>query len=122
MKESSFLSFPSPRNQSVESMVMPGGVGESKPANQEVQELTESVKDSLSTLLSSEKRSKLHPYKAVSYRSQVVAGINYFIKVEIDGGKEYLHLRVHKPLGEGAKPALTRHQESHSAHSDLTYF
>jgi cystatin-A/B len=103
-------------------MVIPGGVSDFKPANDEVQQLAESVKDSLSTMLSAEKRNKMHPYKAVSYRSQVVAGVNYFIKVEIDNGKEYLHLRVHKPLGENAKPSLARHQESHSAHSDLTYF
>jgi len=103
-------------------MVIPGGVGESKPATEEVQGLADSVKESFSTLVSAEKRSKLHPFKAVSYRSQVVAGINYFIKVEIDGGKEFVHLRVHKPLGENAKPTLAKHQESHSAHSDLTYF
>ena len=103
-------------------MVIPGGVGDFKPANQEVQGLVDSVKDSLTTSISTEKRNKLHPFKAVSYRSQVVAGVNYFIKVEIDDGKEYLHLRVHKPLGENVKPSLARHQESHSAHSDLTYF
>ena len=103
-------------------MVAPGGVGDSKPANEEIQGLAESVKDSLSSAVSEEKRSKLHPFKAVSYRTQVVAGINYFIKVEIDGGKEFIHLRVHKPLGEDPKPTLARHQESHSAHSDLTYF
>jgi len=103
-------------------MVIPGGVGDSKPANEEIQGLAESVRESLSSVVSQDKRGKLHPFKAVSYRTQVVAGINYFIKVEIDGGKEFIHLRVHKPLGDNPIPTLARHQESHSANSDLTYF
>jgi len=103
-------------------MVMPGGVGDSKQANAEVQQIVESVKPSLITKLASEKHSKLHPFKAVSYKTQVVAGTNYFIKVAIDDGKEFIHLRVHKPLGENANPVLSKHQESHTENSDLTYF
>ena len=103
-------------------MVMPGGVGEAKEATPEVQSIAESVKESLVGQISTDKRDKLHPFKAVSYKTQVVAGLNYFIKVQIDNGKEFVHLRVHRPLGDNPKPVLSRHQESHSASTDLSYF
>lgn len=99
-----------------------GGVGDVKQATVEVQQLADSVKPLVEQSVASHKKDKLHPYKAVSYKSQVVAGVNYFIKVEIDGGKEYLHLRVFRPLGDDSKPVLSRHQESHSQESELSYF
>lgn len=102
--------------------VMCGGVGDARDATVEVQQIADSVKSYVEHSVSSHKKEKLHPYKAVSYKSQVVAGVNYFIKMEIDGGKEYLHLRVHRPLGENPTPVFARHQEAHSKESDLSYF
>lgn len=103
-------------------MVVPGGVSDPKPASSEIQTLIESVKPSLEGSISAEKRGRLHPFKAVSYKTQVVAGLNYFVKVAIDDGKEYLHLRVFRPLGQDPKPQLAHHQESHTKDSELSYF
>lgn len=93
---------------------MCGGVGETRDATNEIQQIADSVKSHVLT------SKNLHPYKAISYKSQVVAGINYFIKVEIDG--EYLHLRVFCPLGENPQHVLSRHQESHTRDSEICYF
>ena len=36
-------------------------------------------------------------YKAVSYTTQVVAGTNYLVKVEVDDGKT-VTVKIHRPL------------------------
>ncbi len=59
--------------------------------------------------------------KAVSYKTQVVAGTNYFIKV--DGGSEHLHLRVHKPLPHnGDQPQLANLQLGKTLADELKHF
>lgn len=103
-------------------MGVPGGVTDAKPATDEIQTLIDSVKDSVSSSITGAKKTKLHPFKAVSYKTQVVAGLNYFVKVAIDDGNEYIHLRVFRPLGDNPKPQLARHEESHTVSSDLKYF
>jgi cystatin-A/B len=42
-------------------------------------------------------------FKAVQYRSQVVAGTNYFIKVETENGA-HIHIKVFKPLPKDPNP------------------
>lgn len=102
-------------------MQLCGGVGTTKEATPEVQGIVDQLKDTVTQVVSPARKSKLQPFKAVSYKTQVVAGTNYFIKVSIDDGKECLHLRVHKPLGD--KPSqLSSHQEGHSHTSDIAYF
>ena len=99
-----------------------GGVGDTKEATPEVQSIVDSLKDSVSASISQSKKEKLHPFKAVSFKTQVVAGMNYFIKVAIDDGKEHIHLRVHRPLGKDPIHKLASHQEGHNQTSDITYF
>lgn len=36
-------------------------------------------------------------YKPVEFKSQVVAGTNYLVKVKVDNGK-HIEVKIHKPL------------------------
>ncbi|NXI48713.1 CYTB protein, partial [Chloroceryle aenea] len=61
-------------------------------------------------------------FRAIIYRTQVVAGINYFIKVQVSDS-EYVHLRVFQSLpamNEG--PSLVSFQTGKTRDDPLTYF
>ena len=57
----------------------------------------------------------------ITYATQVVAGINYFIKVQIDPTRdECLHLRVYKNLQQQLE--LVGVQKSRHLNDELSYF
>uniref|UniRef100_A0A670JUB5 Cystatin domain-containing protein n=1 Tax=Podarcis muralis TaxID=64176 RepID=A0A670JUB5_PODMU len=61
-------------------------------------------------------------FEAVEFKTQIVAGINYFIKVHI-GNDEFLHVRVYKRLPHENKPLeLTSYQSKKAKHDELAYF
>ncbi|XP_033624035.1 cystatin-B, partial [Fukomys damarensis] len=70
-----------------------------------------------------EKENRKYPvFEAVSYKTQVVAGINYFIKVHI-GDENFLHLRVFQGLAHENKAAvLVAYQTNKSRQDELEYF
>uniref|UniRef100_A0A8C4U8Z3 Cystatin A n=1 Tax=Falco tinnunculus TaxID=100819 RepID=A0A8C4U8Z3_FALTI len=57
--------------------MMPGGLSEAKPATPEVQHIVNQVK----LQFESRVNRTYGIFKAIVYKTQVVAGINYFIKV-----------------------------------------
>uniref|UniRef100_A0A8C6J391 Uncharacterized protein n=1 Tax=Melopsittacus undulatus TaxID=13146 RepID=A0A8C6J391_MELUD len=61
-------------------------------------------------------------FKAIVYKTQVVAGINYFIKVQVSD-TEYVHLRVFQSLPqENQGPSLDGYQTGKTKDDPLTYF
>ncbi|KAM6475010.1 cystatin-B-like [Liasis olivaceus] len=95
-----------------------GGASELKAATEETQQIIQEIKSQLE-----EKESRnFDIFEAVSYRTQVVAGTNYFIKVHV-GNDEYVHVRVFQRLPHENKPLeLTSYQSKKAKHDDLTYF
>lgn len=57
--------------------MMPGGLSETKPATPEVQDIVNEVKPQFE----SRENRTYGIFKAIVYKTQVVAGTNYFIKV-----------------------------------------
>ncbi|NXV81722.1 CPI1 inhibitor, partial [Atlantisia rogersi] len=61
-------------------------------------------------------------FKAIVYKTQVVAGINYFIKVQVSDNN-YVHIRVFQSLPqENEGPRLVSYQTGKTRDDPLTYF
>nr|XP_056705209.1 cystatin-B-like [Euleptes europaea] len=96
-----------------------GGISsQARAATAEIQQLVQAVKEEVEK---KEGRS-FEVFDAVEYKTQTVAGINYFVKVQT-GKDEYLHLRIHKSLPHEKKPpALTSYQSNKEKQEELSYF
>merc|ERR1711910_207568 len=73
-----------------------GGVGEDQIATEghEIHEVCNAVKDAAASKLNKE---GFEMFVVKSFKSQVVAGTNFFAKVQI-GGDDHLHLRIYRNL------------------------
>uniref|UniRef100_A0A8C5NN81 Cystatin domain-containing protein n=1 Tax=Junco hyemalis TaxID=40217 RepID=A0A8C5NN81_JUNHY len=96
----------------------PGGLSETKPATPEVQQLVNQVKQEF------ERRSGMNcrVFTAIEYRTQVVAGIMYFIKVQVSAS-EYVHLKVLQSLPhENLGPSLVSFETGKTRDDPLNPF
>nr|XP_034953315.1 cystatin-A-like [Zootoca vivipara]XP_034953316.1 cystatin-A-like [Zootoca vivipara] len=98
--------------------MMAGGLTDASPSTPDVQQLADKMKSQIE-----QKENKVYTvFTAVEYKTQVVAGTNYFIKVDVGQG-EYLHLRVFQPLPhKNEVPSLTAYQAGKTASDPLNYF
>ncbi|XP_011806207.1 PREDICTED: cystatin-A [Colobus angolensis palliatus] len=98
--------------------MIPGGLSEAKPATPEIQGIVDKVKPQLE-----EKTNQSYEkLEAVEYKTQVVAGINYYIKVRA-GDNHYMHLKVFKSLpGQNEDLVLTGYQADKNKDDELTGF
>ena len=72
---------------------MPGGFNNAKEATEEVQTLAKGMKDQVEKQLGQ----TFDRFDAVVFSTQVVAGTNYLIKVQV-GEEKFVHIKVHVPL------------------------
>ncbi|XP_065532271.1 cystatin-B-like [Lathamus discolor] len=95
-----------------------GGASAVRPATGETQQIVDEVKSQLE-----EKEGKTFDvFTAVEFKTQVVAGTNYFIKVHV-GNDEFMHLRVFRSLPHENKPlSLHSYQSSKTKHDELSFF
>ncbi|KAM3935837.1 cystatin-A-like [Leptodactylus fuscus] len=98
--------------------ILPGGLGAEHSATREIQDYCNLVKPEFlrKTALNVSK------FEAISYKSQVVAGTNYYVKVDLGGG-QYCHLRIFVPLPHtGGKPSLNNYQLGRSREDPIFRF
>eukprot|EP00667_Euglena_gracilis_P018501 EG_transcript_19656 len=75
-----------------------GGLGDTHPITPEVAEMVNGLKSRIIAKAQAQGLNSIGAeFEPISYRSQVVAGTNYFVKVRV-GRNEYLHVRIFKPL------------------------
>uniref|UniRef100_A0A8B9VM38 Cystatin domain-containing protein n=1 Tax=Anas zonorhyncha TaxID=75864 RepID=A0A8B9VM38_9AVES len=93
---------------------------ETQPATEEVQYIADQVKPQFE----SRENRTYSTFQAIEYRTQVVAGINYFIKVQIsDFDTGYAHLRVFQASREEKQgPRLDRYETGKTRDDPLDYF
>ncbi|KAK2502054.1 hypothetical protein MC885_001776 [Smutsia gigantea] len=98
--------------------MMCGAPSATQPATAEIQAIADQVKSQLE-----EREDKKYAvFKAVEFKSQVVAGRNYFIKVQVDDD-DFIHIRVYESLPHANKPlALTSYQTHKARRDELAYF
>ena len=72
---------------------MPGSFNNAKEATEEVQTLAKGMKDQVEKQLGQ----TFDKFDAVVFSTQVVAGTNYLIKVQV-GEEKFVHIKVHVPL------------------------
>ncbi|KAB1283809.1 Cystatin-B [Camelus dromedarius] len=98
--------------------MMCGAPSATQPATAEIQAVADQVK----AQLEEKENKKFSLFKAVEFKSQVVAGRNFFIKVQVDD-EEFVHLRVFESLPhENKPPALASYQTNKARHDELSYF
>ncbi|XP_055013555.1 uncharacterized protein LOC129410137 [Boleophthalmus pectinirostris] len=78
-----------------------GGIGESQPADPEVQALCDSVKSEVEA----QRGEKYETFKAISYKKQTVYGYNYFVKVHV-GEDKHLELFLYVEPDPNSRPVL----------------
>nr|XP_003934787.1 cystatin-B-like [Saimiri boliviensis boliviensis] len=83
---------------------------------------TQNISQQVTSQLEGKENKKFPVFKAVSFRSQVVVGMNYFIKVHV-GDEEFVHLRVFQSLPHKNQPlTLPNYQTNKAKHNELSYF
>ena len=94
---------------------MMGGFGGAKNADNNVQALVDSHKSDVESKLNE----KFDTFEAVSYKTQVVAGTNYLVKVKV-GDNKYVHIKIWKRLPhEGETTELTEASGNKTEDSQL---
>jgi len=99
-------------------MVLCGGTGDEQAATPEVQALVDQVKDDLVTALGQAPAS----FQATHFKSQVVAGVNYFVRVHI-GDDKHIHVRIYKHFSGSVELHGIKHGDGGvGAQEELQYF
>ena len=113
---------------------MPGGLHTAQPMDASAQVLLDSIKPQLEL----QTGHSFSVFRGDSYRTQLVNGVNYFVKVEVayqnseekDTGvsvglfnvQQYYHLRIYKPFGPDSAPTLHSYQADKTAQDSLQHF
>ena len=108
-----------PLHSEASANMMPGGMNpEERVGDEDVQEIANQVKEELGRRSNGE----FKYFEVVSYTTQLVAGVNYFMKIKV-GPEEYIHARVFVPLPfQNAPPEVSGVQTGKAEGDKIEYF
>lgn len=102
---------------------MPGGLAGERPMDAETSKIVSSLTHSILTSTGNSVQSaKIVP---LSYRSQVVAGLNYFVKCAIEtprGETKYVLVRIYRPLPGQGEPTVVAIKDIPHRDTPVSYF
>ena len=82
-------------------MKMFGGFSKAKLATDDIKKIVKEIQPKIEERT----KEKYNVFEAISFKSQVVKGVNYVIKVLV-GDETYIHIRIYVPLGNEEKKIL----------------
>ena len=82
-------------------MNMFGGFSKAKLATDDIKKIVKEIQPKIEERTNE----KYNVFEAISFKSQVVKGVNYVIKVLV-GDEKYIHIRIYVPLGNEEKKIL----------------
>ncbi|RWS10189.1 intracellular cystatin-like protein [Dinothrombium tinctorium] len=94
---------------------MVGGISqEAKPVDDTVKEICEKIRSELEGKIGK----KFEQFSPLSYKTQLVNGVNYFIKVKVADNEHY-HIRAHKAFS--GEVTLAAHEANKSESDEIGY-
>ena len=94
--------------------MLAGGFNNVQNADNEVQAIIDQVRGEVEAQVGT-----LSSYQAISFTRQVVAGMNYKVKVQVSD-QEYLHIKVYVPLPHTHNPpSLSQLERGKTLHDGL---
>jgi len=93
---------------------MVGGTGDCKQATAEIQTMCDQLKGDVENKAGK----KFDHFQAHSYCSQVVAGTNFFVKIDV-GNDQFAHVRIFRPLPHTGEPPNVHSVQHPKAKEDV---
>ncbi|ELU18698.1 hypothetical protein CAPTEDRAFT_21979 [Capitella teleta] len=97
--------------------MMCGGAKPAEPADKETQDLVDLMKPHYE----GKSGENCAEFTAISVSKQVVAGMNFFVKVHT-GNEKYVHLRIYRPLPNQGDPSLHSFQQNKNKEDPIGFF
>ncbi|XP_025098518.1 stefin-C-like [Pomacea canaliculata] len=104
--------------QSQKKDIRPGGLSPTKDAGDEEQALCDKIRPSLEQ----QEGKKFPVFDATKFRSQVVAGAMYYIKIDVAEPQSFIHAKIFRPLpGSNQDVTLEKYEKGHTASDEIQY-
>uniref|UniRef100_UPI00398E41A2 cystatin-B-like n=1 Tax=Pristiophorus japonicus TaxID=55135 RepID=UPI00398E41A2 len=96
-----------------------GAPTSTEAVTEEIQQLVQSLK----TDVEKELNRKFKIFHAISYKSQLVSGTNYFVKILVGDANDYIHVYIYRPLPQSKnKPCVNGVQTDKKLFDDIHHF